>query len=166
MDKDKILRGSDVAKTLGAPSYREFVIKTARGLNRKYTGKLTNQRPVLARIDYGRWLADCECGGAEYVDPDDPVFFCQSCGNASTDGKLRKVIFPEPEERKKIEEAVLERRVEVIPGLNVHNQALRAKSVDGIPRSWRPGESVEQLREQHEVAKLARARRQEVSNGV
>ena len=155
---DKILCGSDVASALGAPSYREFVIRLSRESGKKFTGKMTNKLPVQARIDFGRWIADCECGGAEYVDPDDPVFFCQSCGNAEVDGKLRKVIFPKPEERDLIEKAVLERAVEVIPGLNAHNQALRAKSVDGIPRSWRPGESVEQLREQHQVAKLARRR--------
>ena len=55
----------------------------------------TAGKPVQARIDFGRWIADCECGGAEAVDPKDPVFFCVSCGNSRNSGRLREVIFPD-----------------------------------------------------------------------
>jgi len=58
---------------------------------------------VTARIDHGRWIADCECKGAEYVDPDEPVFFCLSCLNAANGGKLRPVKFPPAKVRAKIE---------------------------------------------------------------
>ena len=45
--------------------------------------------------------------------------------------------------------------MQVISGLDLASQALRAVQVDGISRSWSPGESVQQLREQHQVAKIA-----------
>jgi len=57
---------------------------------------------VVARIDHGRWIADCECKGAEYVDPGEPVFFCLSCLNAAHNGRLRPVRFPPAEVREKI----------------------------------------------------------------
>jgi len=50
---------------------------------------------VCARIDYGRWIADCECGGAEYVDPQEPIFICMNCGNKAISGRARTVVFPE-----------------------------------------------------------------------
>lgn len=166
MSKDKIISGAEVASIKGAPNYREFIIGLARRKAMLYTGKLTNKMPVKARIDFGRWIADCECGGAEYVDPDDPVFYCQSCGNLSVEGKLRKVVFPQAEERAQIEKAVLERPVQVLDGLDAANQALRSRAVDGIPRCWNPGETAEQLREQHKIAKQAVLRRKEGKNGV
>lgn len=49
---------------------------------------------VIARIDYGRLIADCECGGAEYVDPDDLRFFCHSCGNVNHKRAFRKIYIP------------------------------------------------------------------------
>lgn len=59
--------------------------------------------PVIARIDHGRWIADCECKGAEYVDPDEPVFLCLSCLNQGNGGHMRPVKFPSPKDRAKIE---------------------------------------------------------------
>jgi hypothetical protein len=32
-----------------------------------------------ARIDAGRWVADCPCGSAQVVSPDDPRMFCVEC---------------------------------------------------------------------------------------
>ena len=58
---------------------------------------------VIARIDHGRWIADCECKGAEYVDPEEPVFFCLSCLNAGNNGQMRPVKFPPASARAKIE---------------------------------------------------------------
>ena len=104
---EKIVTGSDVAAIKNAGSYREFVIRNSRQRSLPFTGLMTNRDPLLARIDFGRWIADCECGGAEYVDPADPLFFCCSCGNQAHQGKARRVIFPE--NRAEIEAAVLER---------------------------------------------------------
>jgi len=50
---------------------------------------------VKAMWDEVRWVARCECGGAEVVDPAEPVFFCCSCGNAGVGGRWRPVVFPE-----------------------------------------------------------------------
>lgn len=81
---------------------------------RKALGKMTNKsiregkaigKPVSAFVDYGRWVAQCECNGAEIVDPDVPEFFCFSCGNESNGGRLRPVIFPN--EIKEIEKQLL-----------------------------------------------------------
>jgi hypothetical protein len=48
-----------------------------------------------ARVDYGRWVADCPfCAGAEYADPDYPVLFCMQCGMEDNGGKAVEVIFP------------------------------------------------------------------------
>ena len=35
---------------------------------------------VWARIDAGRWVADCPCGSAQVVTPTDPRFACPECG--------------------------------------------------------------------------------------
>ncbi|MFF5445499.1 hypothetical protein [Streptomyces sp. NPDC012888] len=35
---------------------------------------------VYARINHGRWIADCTCGSAQVVTPDDPRFACPECG--------------------------------------------------------------------------------------
>ena len=33
----------------------------------------------FARIDAGRWLADCTCGSAQIISPTDPRFYCVVC---------------------------------------------------------------------------------------
>ena len=58
---------------------------------RKRVDKTVDGDPVIARIDHGRLIADCECNGAELVDPVDLRFFCFSCGNQATGGKMRPV---------------------------------------------------------------------------
>jgi hypothetical protein len=51
-------------------------------------------RPLHARIDAGRWVAQCECLSAQIIDPDDPFFFCVECLNAVSDGKWRPLLIP------------------------------------------------------------------------
>jgi len=63
---------------------------------------------VKAYINHGRWVANCECGGAEVVSPSDPIFMCLSCFNAADKGELRKVEFPK--DRKLIEAVLLNRK--------------------------------------------------------
>ena len=75
-------------------SVTERIIVLATLFNHKFVNDRVAGVPVNARIDWGRWIADCECGGAEYVDPNEPLFFCMSCGNKITSGRARKVIFP------------------------------------------------------------------------
>jgi len=85
--------------------------------------------PVVARIWQGQWIADCECNGASFVDPDEPVFFCFSCGNRANGSKPRPVKFPPEAERLEIERLLLERPVDDLAGLTDLERAGMAKPV-------------------------------------
>jgi hypothetical protein len=85
--------------------------------------------PVYARIWQGQWIADCECNGSCFVDPDEPIFFCFTCGNRANGQKPRPVIFPPEEERKEIERLLLERPVHDLAGLTDLERAGMAKPV-------------------------------------
>ena len=91
--------------------------------------------PVTAELDYGRWIAMCECGGGEAVDPADPVFFCVSCGNYHQSGRLRKVVFPA--DYKQIEKTVMARKVTKGKSDDPIEQQ-RMATPQGQPRSWSP----------------------------
>ena len=45
---------------------------------------------TFARINHGRWVADCVCGSAQVVTPDDPRFACPECGWG-----WARIIFPD-----------------------------------------------------------------------
>lgn len=99
--------------------------------------------PVYARIDRSRWLADCECGGAEYVDPVEPFFFCINCGNAADSEKIRPVIFPNPETRAVLEALIISRPVTIRGGSTIQQQLLTAdESIPKLQRQWDAGESL------------------------
>jgi hypothetical protein len=85
--------------------------------------------PVVARIWQGQWIADCECNGASFVDPDEPVFFCFSCGNRANGSKPRPVTFPPEEQRLEIERLLLERPVDDLAGLTDLERAGMAKPI-------------------------------------
>lgn len=120
--------------------------------------------PVRARIWQGQWIADCDqCGGAAFVDPDEPVYFCFGCGNRGNGGYLRPVEFPEG--REEIERLVLERPVNDSAGLTDLERVGLArplvavqKTIEGVDvtwyltRSWDPGETVEELHAQQDAA--------------
>ena len=95
---DKVKTAKDQANLEGHKSVAERIAKLAVKFNHRYVADRTAGKPVEARIDFARWIADCECGGAEYVDPDEPLFFCMACGNAGTSGRARKVEFPDDRE--------------------------------------------------------------------
>jgi len=90
----KIVDAEDVASHhgLSLQSWRQFA---ARQNGYRIISAIANDAPVYAQVNYGRWVALCECGGAEYVSVHDPLFFCNACGNASVGGRLRPVVFPE-----------------------------------------------------------------------
>jgi hypothetical protein len=78
---------------------------------------------IFARINDGRWIADCPwCPSAIVADPDDPRFFCVHC---TTGAHWVRIIFPD--ELKEIE-AILNARSHV------------------KHRSWQPGESIHFLK--------------------
>jgi len=71
---------------------------------------------VKAELNHGRWIAECPCNGAEFVEPGKPMI-CGSCG------AVHKVEFPR--NRPKLEGLLV--------GRPVANQ------------NWKPGESATDL---------------------
>lgn len=65
---------------------------------------------LVARLDTGRWIADCDneaCGGAELVNRADPTFYCLSCFNYAHGYAMTRVVFPDNADE--IEEVLLTR---------------------------------------------------------
>jgi hypothetical protein len=148
------------AKHYGKGSAREYIRKTQADLYKRgvvvQIERLDGEPsgvPVHARIWQGQWVADCECCGASFVDPDEPVFFCFSCGNRSNGKQARPVIFPA--ERAEIERLILERPVNDMAGLSDLERAGMAKPIlfvggRALTRSWMPGETVQDLHDQQD----------------
>ena len=145
---DEIITGKHLAQMAGLPSYGAWIKMMSKG---KWSSMVNYDHPVYARIDSGRWIADCECGGAEYVDPDEPIFYCLSCGNSKYKSCARNVIFPG--QRIDIERIILERPVKT-SGSSPLVRALSAVPIHGrVGRSYNPGETVEMLEQQNEGMK-------------
>jgi hypothetical protein len=141
-DLTKIITGSMIAQEKGCIDHRDAIRKIYADLSRGSSlaidliEEIDTGNFVLARVDHGRWGANCECGGAEYVDPDDPVFYCFSCGNAAAGGKLRPVQFPGNMED--IELLLLERPVSVHRGITMSSINLNSRPLKGANRDWDP----------------------------
>lgn len=156
---DKIFGGKDKAQELGFKTFREMLEALAKRKGYEMPVE-TGGENVVARIDFGRWIADCECGSANYVEPSDPVYFCASCGNAASGGKLRGVTFPA--DRAEIEAELLKRVVFVNSKMRPIDASINARSaVPGLVRSWVPGETVQTLRLQRELRTMAAKRGEE-----
>lgn len=142
--KKYILKQQDILKR------RRGITVQIRGLDAPPTG-----HPVYARVWQGQWIADCECGGACFVDPDEPIFFCFGCLNRKNSEKIRPVVFPE--HWREIEKVLLLRPVDDAAGLTDLERAGMAKSIihteDGKPlsRSWNPNETLDDLHEQQDA---------------
>jgi len=81
--------------------------------------------PVPAVVDYGRWCAQCPCGGAEMVWLEGPhQMWCARCGNADILAQWRPVVLPD-----RVHEIIL---------------ALEARPFVK-DRNWRPGQTVADL---------------------
>jgi len=142
----RIYTGNDKAIEMGYKNFREMMqalmVRGGFGISSDIGGEA-----VFARVDFGRWVADCECGGASYVEPRDPVFFCTSCGNVALGGIWRRVIFPD--NREEIEAELLMRLVYPPKNRKPVDAAMNAVSkVPGLARCWRPGETVAELKRQ------------------
>jgi len=163
---DRIISAKDYAARDGAGSVLERIQKIAANLSqRRGVVLVIAPQPrgfaVQAEIEFGQWIARCSCGGAEMVDPDEPIFFCFSCGNRENQQYLRPVHFPK--NRAEIEQLVLERPVDDARGLDDLDRAFQARpllfadvkqpggQVVSLPlsRSWLPGESLAELRKQN-----------------
>ena len=91
---------------------------------------------VTARINHGRWIADCPgCNSALVIDLSEPVFMCVECGNAGNGGKWFQVTVPR--NRAAIEAELLKRP------MNGRNPA------EAVNRNWEPGETVATLRQEN-----------------
>lgn len=93
-------------------------------------GGISDAPPVKARVNYGRWIVDCECGSASFAF-DEGIFMCKSCCNAGHKHQYRRLIFPRT--RKAIEMILLQR-----PEPN---------------RNWYPGETLAKLKAENEIHK-------------
>jgi len=123
--------------------------------------------PVRARIWQGQWIADCPvCNGAQFVDPQEPIYFCFVCGNRSNAGRPRPVLFPPEKQRVQIENLLLDRPVNDEAGLTDLERVGMARPIayakkvapDGqvhtlfLARNWNPDETVQDLIEQNNGA--------------
>lgn len=78
---------------------------------------------AAAVIEHGAWIIRCPlpgCAGAEYGDPETPLFRCHSCWNALAEGRLIRVFYP---------------------GNLPHLEASLLERSDGRLRSWSPPET-------------------------
>ena len=107
--------------------------------------------PIKAFIDTGRWGAQCECGGAEYVEFDDPVFWCFNCGNVVAGGKLRPVQFPSAADVEEIELLLIERPISVHKGLTKTTKVFNSQPLGNLKREWHPDkDTIEKLKKENE----------------
>lgn len=146
----KIFTANDIAQERGFPTYLRWTLAIAN--ERKWTmTKKTSDVLIHARVDFGRWVADCPCGACAYVEPSEPVYFCWGCQNVDVNGDYKTVIFPD--NRAEIENELLLREVIENPKLLPSQAALNARpKVAGLVRSWNPDETVDKLQKQREFA--------------
>lgn len=151
----------------GVATVKDRILKIHAKRQRKARGPLAIQidklspHPVKARIELGQVVADCECGGCEFVDPNEPIFYCFECYNRAYNGTLRPVVFPDPETWAEITRLVLLRPVDDIRGTDDCDRAVAARAViyleqpDGrhlpLTRSWNPNETVRDLIRENEA---------------
>jgi hypothetical protein len=161
----RLITAKDYCTREGAKSVKDRIMKLHAKRQKKSKMPVPikidalSQRPVKARIELGQVIADCECGGAEFVDKDEPLFYCFECYNRKDGGALRPVEFPSGEEWQEISRLVLMRPVDDVRGLDDADRAANARAIiyieaeDGrhlpLTRSWFPGESIEHLREEN-----------------
>ena len=163
---DKIITAHDYSKDEGAggrilPRIKKFQEGWRNRGAIIQVDEAVEGKPVYAEINQGAWIAQCECGGAEFVAPDEPVFFCCSCVNRANQSKLRPVIFPD--DIAAIEAELLSRKVNDVRGITDKERAFLAtplitfKDEQGgehpATRSWVPGETVEDLKKQNKMIK-------------
>jgi len=163
-----IVTARHYAQQMGCSSTLERIMKMREMVQAKKRTVLPMQvnkyavDPVLGFIENGQWIGRCECGGCEFVDPDEPVFYCFSCCNRGYNHMLRRVKFPDVSTRMEIERLLLLRPVDDMRGQTDLERAGLAralilvqvdeKTVLPLTRSWNPDESLEVLRSQQDDA--------------
>lgn len=156
-----LITAKHYAEREGAPTVKDRILRLHAKRNRRARAPLPLQintivpHPVMARIELGQVVADCECGGCEFVDPSEPIFYCCECFNRLYNGALRPVQFPEPAMWEEITRLILLRPVDDIRGKDDCDRAAASRAIiyleqaDGrhlpLTRSWNPNESVGDL---------------------
>lgn len=90
----------------------------------------SDDKPLQAEVNHGRWIVKCECGGADLA-WEEGLFMCQSCWNGKHKHQYRKAVFPRW--RQQIEELLSRRPLE--------------------NRNWAPGETLAQLKRENQEHK-------------
>lgn len=89
----------------------QFVDRLVPDLSRR--GQLDANAKTQARIEAGKWIADCPfCRSAQVVSPLDPRFLCaglDGCANGAVGGAFASVEFPTEGTCEQIETVLLER---------------------------------------------------------
>ncbi len=90
---------------------------------------------LTAYVNHGRWVVSCPnqgCGNAIVASEREPFYICTECGSPENGGCWYRVAYPA--EKAAIEEELVRR-----PAL---------KPFEASTRNWRPGETINQLREE------------------
>lgn len=86
----------------------DFMTRRFELLGRELPTETHPTAKVVARVDAGRWLADClTCNSAEPIDFDDLRFVCLTCFNEAHEGQWLRVEAPAAPARELIETALL-----------------------------------------------------------
>jgi len=105
-------------------AYRQMVIiPEMMAKHLPITEEISADKPLNAYVNHGRWVVECECGGAEKA-WEEGLFMCQSCWNSKHQHKLRLAIFPK-------------KRVEI-------EDLLSVRPLEN--RNWLPSENLEYLK--------------------
>ena len=110
---------------MGFLQYRATIIRHALQKHQIPDGGPDEKTEALkAFVNQGRWLVACPCGGAEYAF-EEGWMMCRSCFNGYLKHRIRRVEFPDPAFRARLETLLAQRPLE--------------------NRNWTPGETLEQM---------------------
>lgn len=102
------LEPADVANALSPPQLFHLIKSQLLAL-----GTVREDAKTVARIEGGRWIADCPfCPSAQVVSPTDPRFLCagyDGCSNIDIGGAYATIVFPADEVLARIEGLLVKR---------------------------------------------------------
>jgi len=155
-----MITAKDLCRRDGCKTHKEWILRRSMLLKKKrlldtpFTGEILKKSPIYAEVDWGRWIARCECGGVEYVCKEEKIFYCFSCGNNAQKGKGRKVIFPDEHKIERIEQILEEREVVKKVGTELLSRVLCSKpKIPGLSKTWYKDETLNDLKRQNTLAK-------------
>ena len=120
-----------------------FVDRPAPDLSRR--GKVDAKAKTQARVEGGKWIADCPfCPSAQVVSPLDPRFLCagaDGCANGQVGGAFATVAFPRAEMCAEIEAVLLARPDRNVRAWYPHETVadLEAQNDEHLGADWRDG---------------------------